>query len=107
MGYFDVEGFAAIEGKQAFWLSRLHAMAGVTLQDGSNLEELLSNTHKSVLDLDVNITAKRHHARLIAIKCPQEVADCRRAQNKKETDPKQHQRPKAIPSKRGVDDLCH
>ena len=83
MGYFDVESFAAIEGKQAFWLSRLHAMAGVTLQDGSNLEELLSNTQKNVLDLDVSITAKRHHLRLIAIKCPQEVADCRRARNKK------------------------
>jgi hypothetical protein len=82
MGYFDVEGFATIEGKQAFWLSRLHAMAGVILQDGNSLEKLLGNTRKNVLDLKVCITAKGHHARLIAIRCPQEIADRRRARNK-------------------------
>jgi len=83
MGYFDVAAFAEIEAKQAFWLSRLHGQAGVTLEDGQSLETRLASTTADTLELDVTLTQRGHPVRLIAIRASPEVA-ARRRQLKKE-----------------------
>ena len=83
MGYFDVAAFAAIEAKQAFWLSRLHGQASVALEDGSALENQLASTKADALELKVTLTQRGHPARLIAVRASLEVAS-RRRQTKKE-----------------------
>ena len=82
LGYFDVSGFQSIERNGGFWLSRLHGTADVVLDNGMTLEELLQSTKQSSLDLSVCVTAKKHQARLIAIRLPEEVANRRRQQKK-------------------------
>jgi hypothetical protein len=83
MGYFDVAGFVEIEARQAFWLSRLHGQAGVTLEDGQSLESRLASTTADTLELNVTLTNRAHPVRLIAVRASPEVA-ARRRQLKKE-----------------------
>jgi len=73
LGCFDVFGFQSIEQNGGFWLSRLHGSADVVLEAGITLEKLLQFTKESSIDLSVNVTAKKHRARLIAIRLPEEV----------------------------------
>ena len=83
MGYFDVAAFAAIEAKQAFWLSRLHGQASVALEDGSPFENRLASTTVDTLELKVTLTQQSHPARLIAVRASPEIA-ARRRQAKKD-----------------------
>lgn len=82
MGYFDVKGFAQIESKSAYWLSRLHGQANVFLLDETPLEELLSTAKINRLEIDVTLTKQKHRARLIAVRSSPEVASRRRQQRK-------------------------
>lgn len=82
MGYFDVASFAVIEGRKAFWLSRLHGQAGVTLADGRSLERCLASAKGDSLELQVRLTQKGHPARLVAFRASPEVAARRRQQKK-------------------------
>lgn len=82
MGYFDVEDFARIEQAGANWISRLHALAHVSDEEGNCLEDLLRDCRGDVLDIDVTITRKGHKARLIAVRAEQEVTERRRAKAK-------------------------
>ena len=82
LGYFDMAGFQRIEEVGAHWISRLHATAEVILNNDKPLEILLQSTVQSTLDLRVQVTAKRHRVRLIAIRLPEEIANRRRQQKK-------------------------
>lgn len=53
------------------------------MESGSPLEILLQSTDQSRLNLRVQVAAKRHGARLIAIRLPEEI-DNRRRQRKKD-----------------------
>lgn len=83
LGYFDVSGFQSIERSGGSWICRLHGTADVILENGMTLERLLDSTELASLDLSVKVTAKKHRARLIAVRLPEEVAN-RRRQHKKE-----------------------
>jgi hypothetical protein len=82
MGYFDVSAFSKIEQLDAFWISRLTAVAKVWVSGSKPLEVILSESHLDKLDLEVEVTASRHKCRLIAIRVPEEVANQRRAKSK-------------------------
>lgn len=78
LGYFDVSGFQRIEQMGAHWISRLHGMADVRLAHERSVEDLLRSTNENQLDLWVEVTAKRHPVRLVAVRLPEEVANRRR-----------------------------
>jgi hypothetical protein len=82
LGYFDVSGFQRIEDENAHWISRLHGTADVVVASGGTLENHLQSSSGSVLDLEVFMTAKKHRARLIAIRLPEEIANERRRKKK-------------------------
>ena len=82
MGYFDVSTFAKIEQLDAFWISRLTAVAKVLVPGSTPLEVILSETQLDKLDFEVEVTGSRHKCRLIAIRVPEEVANQRRAKSK-------------------------
>lgn len=82
MGYFDISAFAKIEQNNAFWISRLTAVAKVWVGGTTPLETLLAETKLDRLDLQVEVTGCRHKCRLIAIRVPEEVANQRRAKSK-------------------------
>lgn len=78
MGYFSVEGFAAIAVKGAFWLSRLPLNVGATSMDGKTIETLLEKHRGDRLDIRVELTAAKHPARLVAIRASGEETEKRR-----------------------------
>lgn len=86
MGYFDSDVFKGIESRNAFWVSRLPANTGAYLDCGKAVEKLLVSTDLSqnVVDLDEVFVGseKQFPARLIAIRCPEEVTSQRRAKAK-------------------------
>ena len=73
-GYFSLAEFRMIEGKNAYWLSRVPSnliikMAGEDL----DLEKILGSRKSNLLDLKVTLGEERHPARLVAIRCHPEV----------------------------------
>ncbi len=82
MGYFDVSAFARIEQRDAFWISRLTAVAKVRVSGSTPLEVILSETQLDKLDLEVEVTGSRYKCRLIAIRVPEEITNQRRAKSK-------------------------
>lgn len=84
MGYFSVEGFAAIEAKDAFWLSRLPLNVGAVGMDGQSLETLLGKYRGDRLDIRVELTAARHEARLVAIRASAGETEKRRREINRE-----------------------
>lgn len=90
MGYFVVSEFARIERLGAYWLSRLPAHTKVNLADGSCLENLLANTKKHCLELDITLSNAGHRCRLVAVRADQSVCRQRRKERKKKTSDKTH-----------------
>lgn len=83
MGYFDVKAFEEIDRRGAHWISRLHGQAGVSLSNGKPLEKLLRSTELDRIDIDeVHVTANGYRCRLVATRCPEQVASRRRAVKK-------------------------
>jgi hypothetical protein len=78
LGYFDLSSFQTIEDKGAYWISRLHGQAGVTLSDGRSLEQLLVSSDQNTIDCQVFLTARKHPVRLVAFRSSEEVASRRR-----------------------------
>lgn len=84
MGYFSVEGFAVIEGKGAYWLSRLPLNVGVSDMEGKALEARLRKHRGEHLDIRVKLTAAGHPARLVAIRASAGETEKRRREIKAE-----------------------
>jgi len=81
LGYFSVEAFQAIVDKSAYFLSRY--LFGTKLFTASgkpvDLLQTLRATTASSVDMNVLLGAQqRLPCRLVAVRCPQEVADRRR-----------------------------
>ena len=74
-GYFSLPEFAYIEGKQAFWLSRLPANLIIHDEAGGNLDPHLEDCRGGVLDMMVQLGKTGHRARLVAIRASKEVAE--------------------------------
>lgn len=73
-GYFSLSEFAYIEGKRAFWLSRLPSNLIIRDEDGGELDPHLRACQGDTLDLMVKLGESGHSARLIAIRATKEVA---------------------------------
>lgn len=81
LGYFSVDAFGEIADKDAYFLSRY--LFGTKLftpdEEQINLLDTLQSTTISSVDMSVLLGAKQHlPCRLVAVRCPQEVADRRR-----------------------------
>ena len=74
-GYFCLGEFAYIEGKLAFWLSRLPSNLIVRDAEGGELDPHLRACRGDILDLTVELGESGHKARLIAIRATKEVAE--------------------------------
>lgn len=86
MGYFSIPDFKAIGAKGAWWISRLHGLVDVRLEDGRNLEDLLNEGCPDRVDLSARIGKERHPVRLVAVRVPEQIAARRReARRKKST----------------------
>jgi hypothetical protein len=82
MGYFSMADFQAIEAKGAWWISRLHGLVEVHLEDGTPLEDYLASCGPGRIDITVRLGTQRHPARLTAVRVPEEVASRRRAKRR-------------------------
>ena len=82
LGYFDVAAFQRFEELGASWISRLHGTADVIVESGQQIETVLEASTRNVIDMEVEVTAGRHRARLVAIRLPEEVANRRRQQKR-------------------------
>lgn len=78
MGYFSLRDFAAIEAKNALWLSRLHALVHAILPNGETSEDHLKTPSLCELDMGVRLGETGHKARLIAVRVDDEVCAERR-----------------------------
>jgi hypothetical protein len=83
LGYFNLERFAALDGQQAKFISRLQP--GTTVRDSEgaalNLVSYLRQQPASLVDRLIQLGSKeRLPCRLIAIRVPEEVANRRRQQ---------------------------
>lgn len=81
LGYFAVDAFGDIADKNAYFLSRYLFGTKVYTPNGDEIDLLstLQSTTSSNVDLDARLGVKqRLPCRLVAIRCPQEVADRRR-----------------------------
>jgi hypothetical protein len=80
LGYFSLDQLAALDQQGVYWLSRLQAGTGVYQRDGQAiaLQHLLTQTPEAVLDLEVLLGSQhRLPARLLAVRCPPQVAEQR------------------------------
>ena len=73
-GYFSLMEFAYIEGKSAFWLSRVPSNLIIRDEDGGELDQYLRDCEGDTLDLMVKLGECGHKARLIAIRANAAVA---------------------------------
>jgi hypothetical protein len=73
-GYFSLMEFAYIEGKSAFWLSRVPSNLIIRDEDGGELDQHLRNCEGETLDLMVKLGNCGHKARFIAIRATAAVA---------------------------------
>ena len=80
MGYFSLEAFQEIEQKSAYWLSRLPANVNVKTLQGRELEQLLGDKKRSVLDLTVRVGSAGLRCRLVAVRASETMANQRRRQ---------------------------
>ena len=75
-GYFILAEFRLIEGKGAFWLSRVSSNLIIKIAaDGSSLETCLEKEKGNLLDTKVTLGEEAHSARLVAIRARPEVAE--------------------------------
>lgn len=75
-GYFSLAEFRLIEGKGAFWLSRVPSNLIIKVVEAdSSLEEVLEKEKGDLLDFAVTLGEERHPARLVAIRARPEVAE--------------------------------
>ena len=97
-GYFSLDALAAIESREAFWISRLPA--SITCFDGEGvfLDEILKRTTARRLDMDLWIGRHRaHRCRLIATRLSAKQTEKNR--RKRRQNSRRHQ---AKVSKRGL-----
>jgi IS4 transposase len=73
-GYFSLMEFAYIEGKSAFWLSRVPSNLIICDEDGGELDEHLRACKGDTLDLMVKLGKCAHKARFVAIRATAAVA---------------------------------
>jgi len=81
LGYFAVDAFGEIAGKDAYFLSRYLFGTKLFTPDGEviNLLDTLQSITTNSVDMSVLLGAKQHlPCRLVAVRCPQEIADQRR-----------------------------
>ncbi len=81
LGYFVVDAFGEIAGTGAYFLSRYLFGTKLFTPDGEaiNLLDTLQSVTTNSVDMSVLLGAKQHLlCRLVAVRCPQEVADQRR-----------------------------
>ena len=97
MGYFAIGDFKAIAAKGAWWISRLHGLVDVRLEDGTELGDFLRDGSPGTVDVPVFLGKERHPARLIAVRVPGEVAARRRAARREKSMRQGHQ-----PSRRAM-----
>ena len=83
MGYFCLAEFCAIEACGAWWLTRLPLTAGVSLENGDALEELLERKRHDFHDLGVMVGEQGKKCRLIAVRAAPEVVEARRIERRK------------------------
>lgn len=84
MGYFSLAEFVEIEGRGAYWLTRLPLTLGLRCDSGQTLERRLQNHRGSILDLSVKAGETGKSCRLVAIRASRAVAKKRRQQRRKE-----------------------
>jgi hypothetical protein len=85
MGYFCIDTLSAIEGRKAFWISRLPA--GTSLVDGRGvrLEKILRKCGADRIDIGVSIgTRKPKRPRLVATRLAPEQAEKNRRHRRRE-----------------------
>ena len=86
MGCFSTNIFKRIEESNAYYISRLPANTNVYLDEENYplLEDYLKTQLMSVteVDLSAKLTDKKHPARIVAIRCSEEVTNQRRAKAK-------------------------
>ena len=73
-GYFSLMEFSYIEGKRAYWLSRVPSNLIIRDEDGGELDQHLRGCAGDTLDLMVKLGKSAHKARLIAIRATAAVA---------------------------------
>lgn len=81
LGYFAVDAFGEVADQDAYFLSRYLFGTKLLTPDGEqiDLSDTLQSTTMSSVDMSVLLGAKQHlPCRLVAVRCPQEVADRRR-----------------------------
>ncbi len=81
LGYFSLDRFERVEQSEGYWLSRLQY--GTTVYDARgkavDLQRFLGkNVKRGVVDVDVQLGAKRFPCRLVAIHVSEEIAARRR-----------------------------
>jgi hypothetical protein len=77
LGFFSLDALTAFSRQGVWWLSRLQAGTGLCTPDGRALDlpRLLATTPEAVLDRPVLLGSQhRLPARLLAVRCPPEVA---------------------------------
>lgn len=87
LGFWDLALLARLQQRGVYWFSRAQAMTAIQTSDGRwwSLRELLSATPDTRLDLEVRLGREDQvHARLIAVRAPQEVVDQRRRRLRQE-----------------------
>ena len=94
LGFLNVESLEKIEKVGAYYLSRLSGSISLRLRKNGkpiSLEKLYDKYAKDgELDLWVFVGSEKHYCRLIAYKCPQEIADKRRRDLSKYSKTKGH-----------------
>ena len=82
LGYWDLSRLAALSARDCWWLSRMHTQTQLQTTDGTwwrLLDLLAAQGAVTEIDLSVVLGKTEHlHARLLARRVPQEVADQRR-----------------------------
>jgi len=87
LGYFNLAHFKTIADRQAYFLSRYYARAGVLSLTGQALDllELLHTQCHTILDVPVRLGKQSQYrlpCRLVAFRLPQQVAEQRRRRAK-------------------------
>jgi hypothetical protein len=81
LGYFSVDAFGTIAHQDAYFLSRYLFGTKLFTPNGDQIDLLdtLQSTTASSVDMNMLLGAQQHlPGRLVAVRCPQEVADRRR-----------------------------
>jgi len=81
LGYFSLDRFERVEQAEGYWLSRLQHGTTVYDKAGNPVELrqfLAKNAKRGVVDVDVQLGAKRFPCRLVAVHVSEEIAARRR-----------------------------